>query len=47
MYKANTLTNWSQNDAAVIRVLYSPFVRSGMSEAAARAGLRKYARAGK
>jgi hypothetical protein len=46
MYKANTLTNWSQNDAAVIRVLYSPFIRSGMSEAAARAGLRKYARAG-
>ena len=47
MYKANTLTSWSQNDAAVIRTLYSPFVRSGMSEAAARAGLRKYARAGK
>ncbi|HTX68586.1 MAG TPA: hypothetical protein VMH50_05515 [Thermoleophilia bacterium] len=47
MYKANTLTTWSQNDAAVIRVLYSPFIRSGMSEAAARAGLRKYARAGK
>jgi hypothetical protein len=47
MYNANTLTNWSQNDAAVIRTLYSPFVRSGMSEAAARAGLRKYARAGK
>jgi hypothetical protein len=47
MYKANTLTNWSQNDAAVIRILYSPFIRSGMSEAAARAGLRKYARAGK
>ena len=46
MYKANTLTDWSQNDAAVIRVLYSPFIRSGMSEAAARAGLRKYARAG-
>ena len=47
MYEANTLTDWSQNDAAVIRVLYSPFIRSGMSEAAARAGLRKYARAGK
>jgi hypothetical protein len=46
MYKANTLTNWSQNDAAVIRVLYSPFIRSGMSETAARAGLRQYARAG-
>jgi hypothetical protein len=47
MYKANTLTDWSQNDAAVIRILYSPFIHSGMSEAAARAGLRKYARAGK
>jgi hypothetical protein len=47
MYEANTLTSWSQNDAAVIRVLYSPFISSGMSEAAARAGLRKYARAGK
>jgi hypothetical protein len=47
MYTANTLTDWSQNDAAVIRVLYSPFIRSGMSEAVARAGLRKYARAGK
>jgi hypothetical protein len=47
MFNANTLTDWSQNDAAAIRVLYSPFISSGMSEAAARAGLRKYARAGK
>ena len=47
MYTANTLTDWSQNDAATIRVLYSPFIRSGMSEAAARAGLRQYARAGR
>jgi len=47
MYKANTLTAWSQNDAAVIRVLYSPFIRSGMTETQARAGLRRYARAGK
>jgi hypothetical protein len=47
MFSANTLTNWSQNDAAAIRVLYSPFISSGMSEAAARAGLREYARAGK
>jgi hypothetical protein len=45
MYEANTLTTWSQNDAAVIRVLYSPFVRSGMSPAAARAGLLRFARA--
>jgi hypothetical protein len=46
MYRANTLTAWSQDDAAVIRVLYSPFIRSGMTEKQARAGLRKYARAG-
>jgi hypothetical protein len=45
MYEANTLTSWSQSDAAVIRVLYSPFVRSGMSPAAARAGVKRYARA--
>jgi hypothetical protein len=45
MFEANTLTDWSQSDAAVIRVLYSPFVRSGMSPAAARAGLERYARA--
>ena len=47
MYRANTLTAWSQNDAAVIRVLYSPFIRSGMTEVQARAGLHRYARAGK
>jgi len=45
MYAANTLTNWSQNDAAVIRILYSPVIRSGMSPADARAALRRYARA--
>jgi hypothetical protein len=46
MYEANTLTAWSQNDAAAIRILYSPFVTSGMSETEARAGLLRYARAG-
>jgi hypothetical protein len=45
MYEANTLTTWSQNDAAVIRTLYSPFLRSGMSPAEARAGLQRFARA--
>jgi hypothetical protein len=45
MYEANTLTTWSQNDAAVIRVLYSPFERPGMSQATARAGLQRFARA--
>ena len=46
MYEANTLTSWSQNDAAVIRVLYSRWIRSGMSPAGARAGLRHYGRKG-
>jgi hypothetical protein len=45
MYEANTLTTWSQNDAAVIRILYSPFVRPGMTTAGARAGLQRFARA--
>lgn len=45
MYEANTLTTWSQNDAAVIRTLYSPFLRPGMTPAEARAGLLRYARA--
>ena len=45
MYEANTLTSWSQNDAAVIRILYSPWIRSGMSPAGARAALQHYARA--
>jgi hypothetical protein len=45
MFEANTLTGWSQNDAAVIRTLYSPFVRSGMSATEARAGLQRFARA--
>ncbi len=44
MYEANTLTTWSQNDAAVIRLLYSPWIRSGMSPSRARASLQLYAR---
>jgi hypothetical protein len=47
MYEANTLTAWSQNDAAVIRILYSPFITSGMPETTVLTGLRRYARAGK
>jgi hypothetical protein len=43
MYNANRLTGWSQNDAAVIRLLYSPWVRSGMSPARAQAAIRFYA----
>jgi hypothetical protein len=44
MYEANTLTTWSQNDAAVIRLLYSPWIRPGMSPSRAQASLQLYAR---
>jgi hypothetical protein len=45
MYEANTLTDWSQNDASVIRILYSPSIRSGMSASQVRTALRSYPRA--
>ena len=44
LYEASQVTSWSQNDAAVIRILYSPWIESGMSAAEARASLRRYAR---
>jgi hypothetical protein len=47
MYEANTLTSWSQNDAAVIRVLYSRYIQAGMTRISARAGLQRYAREAK
>jgi hypothetical protein len=47
MYEANTLTTWSQNDAAVIRLLYSPWIRPGMSPSRAQASLQLYARSAK
>ena len=43
MFNANRLTEWSQNDAAVIRLLYSPWIRSGMSPAQARASIQRFA----
>jgi hypothetical protein len=43
MYNANTLTAWSQDDAAVIRLLYSPLVRVGMSPSQAEASMRLFA----
>ena len=43
MFNANRLTDWSQNDAAVIRLLYSPWIRSGMSPARARAAIALFA----
>ena len=43
MFNANRLTDWSQNDAAVIRLLYSPWIRSGMSPARARGAIALFA----
>lgn len=43
MFNANRLTDWSQNDAAVIRLLYSPWIRSGMNPAQARAAIALFA----
>jgi Protein of unknown function (DUF2927) len=44
LYRASQVTAWSQNDAAVIRILYSPWIQSGMTAAEAQASLRRYAR---
>ena len=44
LYESSQITAWSQNDAAVIRVLYSPWIKSGMTAAQARASLRHHAR---
>jgi hypothetical protein len=44
MYEANTLTAWSQDDAAVIRILYSTWIHPGMSPAQAQASLQLFAR---
>jgi len=44
LYESSQITAWSQNDAAVIRLLYSPWVDSGMTAAQVRASLRRYAR---
>lgn len=43
MYNANTLTAWSQNDAAAIRLLYSPVIRVGMSPSQAGASMQLFA----
>jgi hypothetical protein len=44
LYQSSQITSWSQNDAAVIRLLYSPWIESGMTAAQAEASLRRYAR---
>ena len=44
LYESSQITAWSQNDAAAIRLLYSPWIESGMTAAQAKASLRRYAR---
>jgi hypothetical protein len=44
LYQSSQITAWSQNDAAAIRLLYSPWIESGMTAAQAEASLRRYAR---
>jgi len=40
LYYAASLTNWSQNDGAAIRIMYSSSMKNGMSVSAARKALR-------
>ncbi len=46
LYTSSQITSWSQTDAAVIRLLYSPRIRSGMTPAQATASLQLYAQSG-
>ncbi len=45
LYEASHVTSWSQDDAAVIRLLYSPWIESGMTAEEAQVALGRYARA--
>jgi len=44
LYQSSHVTTWSQNDASAIRLLYSEWISSGMTEQQALASLRRYAR---
>jgi hypothetical protein len=46
LHETSSITSWSQPDAAVIRVLYSPWIRTGMTAAEATRSLRRYGRSG-
>jgi hypothetical protein len=46
LYESSAINTWSQPDAAVIRVLYSPWIRTGMTAAEATRSLRRYGRSG-
>jgi len=41
LYYAASLTNWSQNDGAAIRIMYSSSMKNGMNASAARKALRR------
>ena len=46
LYRSSQITSWSQTDAAVIRLLYSQWIRSGMTAAQATSSLQLYAASG-
>jgi hypothetical protein len=46
LYYASTITDWSQDDAASIRVLYSSTVKNGMTMPQVEAALRQFAAKG-
>jgi len=46
LYYASTVTNWSQADAAAIRIMYSSRMRNGMDMQGVSAALRRFAAAG-
>lgn len=46
LYYASTITDWSQDDAASIRVLYSSTVQNGMTMPEVEAALREFAAKG-
>ena len=43
LYYASTVTNWSQADAAAIRIMYSSSMRNGMDAGDVNAALRRFA----
>jgi hypothetical protein len=46
LYYASTVTDWSQADAAAIRILYSSSMKNGMDVRDVRVALRRFATAG-
>lgn len=43
LYYAAAISNWSQNDGAAIRIMYSSHIKNGMSASAVRKALRRIA----